>query len=197
MVDNVRLIAYRQPTGTLHTQCSRGICKPTKIEKVFFTDFNKKIKTIPWWSTSLTSIFHTIRLFFSNIVFIKLNEIYEKVFLSHFFRTTVEAKDFLYVSVYDARYIILYTTYILYIIYSAKHSVKDGFAFLWEHAIFRHLPDKNPLTDRSEILHSWLCRRDHYTVKNGFNRLARGDSPYRRNISIYTLPYLTLPYLFS
>jgi hypothetical protein len=46
-----------------------------------------------------------------------------------------------------------------YIIYhvqrvSAKHGVKDDFAFLWEHAIFRHPPNKNPLTDRSEILHS-------------------------------------------
>jgi hypothetical protein len=38
---------------------------------------------------------------------------------------------------------------------SAKHGVKDDFAFLWEHAIFRHPPNKNPLTDRSEILHSW------------------------------------------
>jgi hypothetical protein len=37
---------------------------------------------------------------------------------------------------------------------SAKHGVKDDFAFLWEHAIFRHPPDKNPLTDRSEILHN-------------------------------------------
>jgi hypothetical protein len=37
---------------------------------------------------------------------------------------------------------------------SAKHGVKDDFVFLWEHAIFRHPPNKNPLTDRSEILHS-------------------------------------------
>jgi hypothetical protein len=37
---------------------------------------------------------------------------------------------------------------------SAKHGVKDDFAFLWENAIFRHSPNKNPLTDRSEILHS-------------------------------------------
>jgi hypothetical protein len=37
---------------------------------------------------------------------------------------------------------------------SAKHGVKDDFAFLWEHAIFRHPPNKNPLTDRSKILHS-------------------------------------------
>jgi hypothetical protein len=37
---------------------------------------------------------------------------------------------------------------------SAMHGVKDDFAFLWEHAIFRHPPNKNPLTDRSEILHS-------------------------------------------
>jgi hypothetical protein len=31
-------------------------------------------------------------------------------------------------------------------------------------------------------------------AKNGYNRLARGASPYRWNISIYTLPYLTLLY---
>jgi hypothetical protein len=37
---------------------------------------------------------------------------------------------------------------------SAKHGVKDDFAFLWEHAIFRHPPNKNPLTDRSAILNS-------------------------------------------
>jgi chemotaxis protein histidine kinase CheA len=37
---------------------------------------------------------------------------------------------------------------------SAKHGVKDDFAFLWEHAIFRHPPNKNHLTDRSEILHT-------------------------------------------
>jgi hypothetical protein len=37
---------------------------------------------------------------------------------------------------------------------SAKHGVKDDFAFLWEHAIFRHPPNKNPLTDGSEILHN-------------------------------------------
>jgi hypothetical protein len=41
---------------------------------------------------------------------------------------------------------------------SAKHGVKDDFAFLWEHAIFRHPPDKIPLTDRSEILHNRLRR---------------------------------------
>jgi hypothetical protein len=34
---------------------------------------------------------------------------------------------------------------------SAKHGVKDDFAFLWEHAIFRQSPNKNHLTDRSEI----------------------------------------------
>jgi hypothetical protein len=37
---------------------------------------------------------------------------------------------------------------------SAEHGVKDDFAFLWEHAIFRHPPKKKPLTDRSEILHN-------------------------------------------
>jgi hypothetical protein len=31
-------------------------------------------------------------------------------------------------------------------------------------------------------------------AKNGYNRLAIGGSPYRWNISIYTLLYLTLPY---
>jgi hypothetical protein len=35
---------------------------------------------------------------------------------------------------------------------SAKHNVKDGFAFLWEHAIFRYPPNENLLTDRYEIL---------------------------------------------
>jgi hypothetical protein len=55
---------------------------------------------------------------------------------------------------------------------SAKHGVKDDFAFLWEHAIFRHPPNKNPLTDRSEILHK-------FCTKNGYNRLTRGGSPYR------------------
>jgi hypothetical protein len=33
-------------------------------------------------------------------------------------------------------------------------------------------------------------------AKNGYNRIGRGGSPYRWNISIYTLPYFTLPYLF-
>jgi hypothetical protein len=37
---------------------------------------------------------------------------------------------------------------------SAKHGIKDDFAFLWEHAIFRHPPNKNHLTNRSEIVHS-------------------------------------------
>jgi hypothetical protein len=37
---------------------------------------------------------------------------------------------------------------------SAKHSVEDDFALLWEQAIFRHPLNENPLTDRSEILHS-------------------------------------------
>jgi hypothetical protein len=31
-------------------------------------------------------------------------------------------------------------------------------------------------------------------AKNGYNRLARGGSPYRWNMSIYTLPYLTVLY---
>ena len=36
---------------------------------------------------------------------------------------------------------------------SAKHSVKDDHAFLWEHAIFRYPPSRNPSTDQDEILH--------------------------------------------
>jgi hypothetical protein len=32
-------------------------------------------------------------------------------------------------------------------------------------------------------------------AKNGYNRMGRGGSPYSWNISIYTLPYLILPYL--
>jgi hypothetical protein len=36
---------------------------------------------------------------------------------------------------------------------SAKHSVKDDHAFLWKHAIFRHLPSRNPSTDQDEVLH--------------------------------------------
>jgi hypothetical protein len=64
---------------------------------------------------------------------------------------------------------------------SAKHVVKDGFAFLWEHAIFRHPPDnKKPLTDRSEILHIVdYVGKTTKPAKNGYNRLARGGSPCR------------------
>ena len=36
---------------------------------------------------------------------------------------------------------------------SAKHSVNDDHAFLWEHAIFRYLPSRNPITDQDQILH--------------------------------------------
>jgi hypothetical protein len=36
---------------------------------------------------------------------------------------------------------------------SAKHSVKDDHALLWKHAIFRHLPSRNPSTDHDKILH--------------------------------------------
>jgi hypothetical protein len=32
-----------------------------------------------------------------------------------------------------------------------KHSVKDDHAFLRKHAIFRHLPSRNPETDQDEI----------------------------------------------
>jgi hypothetical protein len=36
---------------------------------------------------------------------------------------------------------------------SARQNVKDDFAFLIEHAIFGHLPNQNPWTDRYDILH--------------------------------------------
>jgi hypothetical protein len=35
---------------------------------------------------------------------------------------------------------------------SAKHSVKDDHAFPWKHAIFRHLPSRNPSTDQNARL---------------------------------------------
>jgi hypothetical protein len=35
---------------------------------------------------------------------------------------------------------------------SAKYSVKDDHAFLWKHAIFRHMPSRIPSTDQDEIL---------------------------------------------
>jgi hypothetical protein len=38
---------------------------------------------------------------------------------------------------------------------SAKHRVKDDHAFLWKHAIFSHLPIRNPSTDQQWILHDW------------------------------------------
>jgi hypothetical protein len=45
---------------------------------------------------------------------------------------------------------------------SAKRSVKDDFAFLWEHASFSgYPPNENPLTDRSEILHIDYIGGDH------------------------------------
>jgi hypothetical protein len=36
---------------------------------------------------------------------------------------------------------------------AALSSVKDDHAFLWKHAIFTHLPSRNPSTDQNEILH--------------------------------------------
>jgi hypothetical protein len=36
---------------------------------------------------------------------------------------------------------------------TALSSVQDDHAFLWKHAIFRHLPSRNPSTDQNEILH--------------------------------------------
>jgi hypothetical protein len=44
---------------------------------------------------------------------------------------------------------------------SAKHNVKDDHAFLRKHAIFRHLPSRNPSTDRNEITRDWLRRQDY------------------------------------
>jgi hypothetical protein len=45
-------------------------------------------------------------------------------------------------------------------------------AFLWKHAIFRHLPSRNPSTDQNAILHDWLRRQGHATCPNGCNRLT-------------------------
>jgi hypothetical protein len=53
---------------------------------------------------------------------------------------------------------------------SAKHGVKEDFAFLWEHAIFRHPPNKNLLTDRSEILTVDYFRETTKHAKNAWNR---------------------------
>jgi hypothetical protein len=39
---------------------------------------------------------------------------------------------------------------------AALSSVKDDHAFIWKHAIFRHLPSRNPTTDQNEISHDWL-----------------------------------------
>jgi hypothetical protein len=55
---------------------------------------------------------------------------------------------------------------------STTHSVKGDFTFLWEHAIFRYLPNENPLTDRSEILHLDCVGETTKCAKNGYNRLA-------------------------
>jgi hypothetical protein len=44
---------------------------------------------------------------------------------------------------------------------SAKHSVKDDHAFLWKHAIFRHLSSRNPSTDHDEVLYDQLGQQDN------------------------------------
>lgn len=43
---------------------------------------------------------------------------------------------------------------------STRHSVKDVFAFLWEHAVFRYRLNGNSWTDHSEIWHIWLRQQD-------------------------------------
>jgi hypothetical protein len=45
----------------------------------------------------------------------------------------------------------------------AKHGVKDDHAFVWKHAIFRHLPSRNQSTDQDEILHD-ILRRQGYAM---------------------------------
>jgi hypothetical protein len=102
---------------------------------------------------------------------------------------------------------------------SAKHGVKYDFAFLWEHTITcsalalstvlrtTSLSYGNmPFSGTHPTKTPWpivlkFCTIDYVgettkPAKNDWNRLARGGSPYSWNISIYTLPYLTLLYLF-
>ena len=78
---------------------------------------------------------------------------------------------------------------------SAEHSVKDDHAFLWEQAIFRYLPSRNPPTDQVEILHDWLVSKPTWCAKNGCNRLARGGPTHRWNITSTFVLYFTLLYL--
>jgi hypothetical protein len=79
-------------------------------------------------------------------------------------------------------------------------------AFLWKHAIFRHLPSRNPSTDQDELLHDWLRRWDYVMYQQwlqwvGWRRPHRYVQYNLKNFSYYTwlyvLLYLTLPYLFS
>ena len=61
---------------------------------------------------------------------------------------------------------------------SAKHSVKDDHAFLWEHAIFRYLPSRNPPIKAIKMK---FCTIDYVgeltrCAQNGWNRLA-GETP--------------------
>jgi hypothetical protein len=77
---------------------------------------------------------------------------------------------------------------------SAKHSVKDDHAFLWKHAIFRHLHGRNPSTDQHEIFYDWLAGEVTRCSKNGSHRLAGGSPTNRWNITsenFLIIPYLT------
>ena len=67
-------------------------------------------------------------------------------------------------------------------------------AFLWEHAIFRYLPSRNPSTDQDEILRDWLHYRDYAMCQKWLESVG-GDSPTDRwNITSTFLLYLTLLY---
>jgi hypothetical protein len=69
---------------------------------------------------------------------------------------------------------------------SAKHSIKDSFAFLWEYAIFRHSPNKkNPWPIVLKFHTVNYAGRIIKPAKNSYNLLARGGSQigeYEQNI---------------
>ena len=80
---------------------------------------------------------------------------------------------------------------------SAKHSVKDDHAFLWEHAILTYLPSRNPSPIKMKF-----CTIDYVgeltrCAKNGLNQLAECGPTVRWNIISTFVLYLTLPFFYS
>jgi hypothetical protein len=75
---------------------------------------------------------------------------------------------------------------------SAKHGAKDGFAFSYGNMRFSGTHrTKTPWPIVLKIFTVDYVGETTKPAKDGYNRLARGGYPYRWNISIYTLPYLT------